>query len=112
MEPLAEGHVDRMAVTLLDQETELDLQSLEALMGERQRYSALKPLLAGRTDNVLTKALRRLQENGAIQAGLTPDLKTKTYGLTAIGKLCVLRVHEFRPIETTIGAYLAAHSAA
>ncbi len=112
MEPIGVGHVDRLAVRLLNQESQLDLQILEQLMGERQRYGEFKPLLAGRSDHVLTKALRRLQEAGAIQAGLASDLKTKTYGLTPIGKLSLLRAHEFRPINTTIDAYLAAQASA
>ncbi len=111
MEPIADGHVDRLAIRLLHQETQLDLQILEKLMGERLRYGGLKPLLMGRSDHVLTKALQRLQEVGAIQAGLAADLKTKTYGLTPIGKLALLRAHEFRPINMTIDAYLAAQAA-
>lgn len=108
MEPLPEGYEDRIALRLLNQEPPLDLQILEDLMGARKRYSDLKHLLRGRNENVLTKALQRLQDCGAIQSGLTPDLKMKTYGLTALGKLIIFRVHEFRPIATSIQAYLRA----
>ena len=111
MEPLAVGHADRAALALLNQEPPMDMQVLEELMGERKRYGELRPLLAGRGDHVLTKSLQRLQALGAVQAGLAPDLKTKTYGLTALGKLIIFRVHEFRPIHTSIQAYRDAQAA-
>lgn len=109
--PLPKGHEDRIALELLNQEPPLDLQVLEAIMGERKRYSELKHLLKGRREFVLTKALRRLQDRGAIQPGLAPDLKTKTYGLTSLGKLIIFRVHEFKPIHRSIQAYKESQAA-
>jgi len=95
----------RIALRLLQQEPRFDLDIVEDLVGERRRYSALKPLPRGRNDNVLTKALRRLQDEGVIQAGLSRDLKQKTYGLTPLGKLVVFRVHEMVPHRQSIEAY-------
>lgn len=104
-EPL-EGDIEyRIALRLLQQEPGLDLEILEDLVGERRRYGDLKHLLHGRNDNVLTKALRRLQDEGVIQAGLSRDLKHKTYGLTALGKLVVFCVHEMVPHHESIKAY-------
>lgn len=104
LEPLPEDHEYKVALDLLNRDP-LDLQVLEDLMGQRKRYSELKHLLKGRRDDVLTKSLRRLQNFGAIQAGLTQDLKHKTYGLTALGKLVIFRVHEMIPHHRSIEAY-------
>lgn len=111
VKPLQDGHEDRIALELLNQDPPLDLQVLEELMGERKRYSDLRRLLKGRSDYVLTKSLQRLQARGAIQAGLSPDLKTKTYGLTSLGKLIIFRVHEFKPIHKSIQAYKESQAA-
>jgi DNA-binding PadR family transcriptional regulator len=54
---------------------------------------------------VLTKALRALREQGLIQNGLRHDLKTKTYHLTSLGKLAILRSREMLPHHRSIEAY-------
>lgn len=110
MQPIDEGHEDQVALELLNQQPPIDLQVLEELMGEPRRYRDLRPLLAGRGDYVLTKALQRLQDRGAIHQGIDPDLKTKTYRLSTLGKLVIFRVHEFRPIHSSIDAYLKAQA--
>lgn len=110
MEPLAVDVEYRLALELLNQEP-LSMAILEALMGERRRYSELRPLLDGRNDNVLTKALRRLQDDGIIQAGLSRDLQHKTYGLTGLGKLVIFRAHEMLPHHASIEAYKRAQAA-
>lgn len=97
LERLADDHEYRVAIRLLDQEPAFDREILEALVGGRKRYSDLKPLLHGRNNNVLTKALARLRDEGVLQSGLTQDLQDKTYALTTLGVLAVFRMHEMIP---------------
>lgn len=94
-----------LAAKLLAKDPPLDRRIVEALVGTPKRYSELKPLLGGRTDNVLTKALRRLQDEGIIQQGLEPDLKETRYRLTELGKAVVFRLHEMIPHHESIRAY-------
>lgn len=94
-----------LALKLLAQPARTQLQVLEALMGEPKTYSELKPVLKGRNNNVLTKALRPLRETGLIQSGLKDDMKTKTYRLTSLGKLVILCSHEMLPHQQSIEAY-------
>lgn len=105
MEALQADHDYRVAYRLLGKGASIDTEVLEALMGGRLRYGELKHLLRGRNDNVLTKALRRLQDEGVIQQGVTRDLKAKTYGLTALGKLVWIRMHQMVPHHESIEAY-------
>lgn len=95
----------RLAVELVAQPARTQLDILEALMGEPRTFTDLKPVLAGRNNNVLTKALRSLREKGLIQPGLAADLKTKRYGLTPLGKQVILRSHEMIPHQQSIDAY-------
>lgn len=94
-----------LAIHLLSQPARTQLQILEALMGEPKTFGELRPLLRGRNNNVLTKALRALREQGLIQSGLRQDLKTKTYRLTSLGKLVILRSREMLPHHESIEAY-------
>ncbi len=94
-----------LAVQLLAQPAKTQLQILEALMGEPKTFTQLKPVLRGRNNNVLTKSLRSLREKGMIQTGLQSDLKTKTYRLTSLGMLVILRCHEMIPHHQSIEAY-------
>ncbi len=96
-EPLPADYEYRVAIRMLDQEPPFDREIVEALVAGRKRYGELKPLLGGRNNNVLTKALARLREEGVIQSGLTQDLKDKTYRLTKLGVLVVFRLHEMIP---------------
>src|ERR1041385_8703629 len=95
----------RIAARLLNQEPPLDRQILEELVGRPSRYSELQRLLEGRNDNVLNKALARLREEGVIQQGVDLEQKQRTYGLTALGKLVVFRLHEMVPHRQSIVAY-------
>ncbi|MBW3582042.1 MAG: winged helix-turn-helix domain-containing protein [Euryarchaeota archaeon] len=94
-----------LAVQLVAQPARTQLDILEALMGEPKTFSEIAPLLKGRNNNVLTKALRALRNKGLIQTGLRDDLKTKTYRLTSLGKLVILRSHEMIPHQESIEAY-------
>lgn len=94
-----------LAIHLLGQAARTQLEILEALMGEPKTFSELRPILRGRNNNVLTKSLRALREQGLIQAGLRQDLKTKTYRLTSLGKLVILRSREMLPHHESIEAY-------
>ncbi len=89
----------KVAVRLLDQDPQFDREIIEALVGGRKRNSELKVLLRSRNVNVLTKALKRLREEGVIQTGLTHDLRERTYALTALGTLVVFRLHEMVPFH-------------
>jgi DNA-binding HxlR family transcriptional regulator len=95
----------RLALRILDQQPPLDRDILEALVGRPQRYKELKPLLAGRNDNVLTKALARLRGDGVILQTIEARSATKRYALTELGKLVVFRLHEMVPHHQSIQAY-------
>lgn len=94
-----------LAVRLLAQPAQTQLELLHELMGEPKTFTELRPVLKGRNNNVLTKALASLREHGLIQTGLRDDLKTKTYRLTSLGKLVILRSHEMVPHHESIQAY-------
>lgn len=94
-----------LALELVSQRARTQLRILETLMGQPRTYSELRPLLEGRNNNVLTKALRSLRERGLIQTGLRDDLKTATYRLTPLGQLVILRSHEMLPHQQSIEAF-------
>ncbi len=94
-----------LALRLLNQDPPLDRRILEDLVGQPKRYSDLKPLLGDRNDNVLTKALRRLRDEGTIQQGVDLDQNQRTYRLTELGKHVVFRLHEMVPHWESIQAY-------
>lgn len=95
----------RLAVRLLHQDPPLDREVLESLVGEPRRYRDLKPLLRGRNDNVLNKALNRLREEGVIKQGVNAKTGERRYALTELGKLVVFRLHEMVPHHESIEAY-------
>jgi DNA-binding HxlR family transcriptional regulator len=96
----------RIAVRLLAQEPPFDRALVESLVGAPKRYRDLKVLLAGRNENVLTKALARLRAEGTIKQGIDLDAKAeKVYSLTELGKLVVFRLHEMVPHAQSIQAY-------
>ncbi|MCA1810639.1 MAG: winged helix-turn-helix transcriptional regulator [Halobacteriales archaeon] len=96
----------RLAVRLLAQEPPFGQEILEALVGYPKRYRDLKVLLGGRSENVLTKALRRLRENGLVKQGVDLDAGAdKVHSLTELGKLTVFRLHEMVPHAQSIQAY-------
>lgn len=94
-----------LALRLLNQEPPFDRRILEDLVGRPKRYSELTPLLDGRNDNVLTKALRRLREDGLIQQGVDLDRDQKVYHLTELGKATVFSLHQMVPHWQSIQAY-------
>lgn len=93
------------ALRLVSQPARTQLEVLEALMGEPRTFTELRPLLAGRNNNVLTKALASLREHGLVQTGLRDDLRTRVYRLTSLGKLAILRSHEMLPHQWSIETY-------
>lgn len=95
----------RLALRLLDQKTSLDRGILEALVGRPARYRDLQPLLGGRNDNVLNKALARLRDEGVVKQGIDLDSSDRRYALTELGKLVVFRLHEMVPHRDSIDAY-------
>lgn len=101
----------RFALRLLQQDPPLDREILEMLVGQPQRYRDLRPLLMGRNDNVLTKALTRLRDDGLIKQGVDLDAEQFRYALTALGKLVVFRLHEMLPHHMSIQAYERARKA-
>lgn len=94
-----------LAIRLLDQDPPLDRRILEDLVGQPKRYTDLKPLLGDRNDNVLTKALKRLRDDGLIQQGVDLDQDQRVYRLTELGKLTLFRLHEMVPHRQSIEAY-------
>lgn len=104
--PLPERDVEyRIALRLLNQEPPFDRRIVEDLVGQPKRYTELKPLLGDRNDNVLTKALKRLREEGVIQQGIDLDRDQRVYHLTELGKLVLFRMHEMVPHWESIRAY-------
>lgn len=101
-----------IAVRLLQQENGLDLRVLDALVGRPQRYAELRPLLEGRNDTVLNRALARLRDEGVIEQRLELGTKQKLYALTALGKLVLFRVQQMRPHHESIEAYRRGEAAA
>lgn len=95
----------KLAFRLLNQDPPLDRRILEKLVGQPHRYTELKPLLKGRNDNVLTKALRRLMDDGLIKQGVNTQTKERRYALMELGKLVVFRLHEMVPHRESIAAY-------
>jgi DNA-binding HxlR family transcriptional regulator len=89
----------RIAHALLGSAHGLDRAIVGALAGRPRRYSELKPLLKGKTDNNLTMALERLRRDGVIAQSVDTRKKPvlKTYELTQLGVLVLLRMHEMIP---------------
>ncbi len=102
----------KLAYRLLAQDPPLDRLILEEVLGHQTRYRDLRRLLGGRNDNVLTKALARMCDEGLIHPGLDLDTKEKTYGVMELGKLVVFRLHEMVPHATSIEAYERGRAAA
>lgn len=72
---------------------------LNSLIGGRRRFSDLRPLVGGRSDNNLADALELLMEEGVVDQFLDARNKpvTKSYELTSLGLLVVdwMRRYEF-----------------
>jgi DNA-binding HxlR family transcriptional regulator len=100
-----------LAVRLLDHDTSLDLDVVDALVGQPLRYTDLKPLLRGRSENVLNRALTRLRDEGLIEQRLDLIGKTRVYALTTLGKLVFSRIQQMRPYHEGIQALRRGHAA-
>lgn len=104
----AQPHKDAelaLAVRLLGHRTAIDLEILDALVGQPLRYSALQDLMPGRNDTVLNRALARLGRDGLVQQRLDLRQRHRLYGLTVLGKLVLYRVQQMRPVQQSIEAY-------
>ena len=84
----------RIAVRLLGEDPPLDRQIVEELVGRPLQYSELQSLLNGHRDNVLKKAIERLEDEGVIQQGIDLASKQKTYSLTTLDGLALWRLNE------------------
>ncbi|HEX9816756.1 MAG TPA: winged helix-turn-helix transcriptional regulator [Candidatus Thermoplasmatota archaeon] len=92
----------------------LDIQILEALIGRPRRYSELQPLLKGKSDVVLNRALDRLLEADLVdrvtQGGAPP---IHTYELTPMGAhalFALTRLREPHRLDAYARAYYEARS--
>ncbi len=83
----------------------LPLAILEALVGQPHRWSELKPLLAGKGDENLRKALLSLRNKGLVRPGVDLASKQKVYALSNLGRLTILKVHEMVPTFLSIQSY-------
>lgn len=105
--PLPEPGVEyKLAARLLGKQDDLDLRILESLVGHPHRYTDLKPLLRGRGDHTLTKALERLRRDGMVDQGfdLAGTHPERYYALTRLGVLVVFRIHEMVPVHESLQA--------
>ena len=83
----------------------LPLAILEALVGQAQRWSDLKPLIGSKGDENLRKSLLSLRNKGLIRPGIDLFTKQKVYALSNLGRLTILKVHEMKPAHDVIEAY-------
>lgn len=72
---------------LLGKESPLDRQILQKVLGSPARFRELRPLIEGRSDNVLTLALDRLEDEGLIKrrADASGDAVVPRYHVTDFG---------------------------
>lgn len=101
-----------IALRILGHDSSIDLDILDAVVGQPQRYSDLKRVLHGRNDKVLDRAIKRLRDEGVIQQGYDVPAKQHRYALTAVGKLVLYRIQQLRPSHEAIEAYRRAMDAA
>lgn len=101
-----------IAADLLHDRRRLDLRILDEVVGRPRRYSELQPLLDGANDNTLNRALLRLREDGVIDQRLDVRARTRSYHLTALGKLVVYRLQQMGPVHLAIDAYKRGQAAA
>ena len=101
-----------IALRILSHDSTIDMDIMDALVGQPQRHADLKRLLHGRNDKVLDRALGRLRQEGVIQQGYDVPSKQKRYALTTIGKLVLYRIQQLRPSHESVEAYRRAMAAA
>lgn len=104
---IPEAHELQLAHELLGQGEGLQAKILHRLIGRPLRYSELKPLLEGRSDNNLTVALRRLQEMGLVSRRTDARRKppVHAYELTPLGVQVILAMESIRPIEERLSLF-------
>lgn len=99
----------------------LDVRVLDAVVGQPRRYSELRPLLAGKADHNLTKALERLTRLGALsqRSHAEAGKRTDVYALTSLGdaiRLAMAKLGSVHEMAQLARAYFAhredAHSSA
>jgi DNA-binding HxlR family transcriptional regulator len=97
-------HELKLAYHLLGRESGLDLAILESLLGTPRRFRDLKPLVKGSSDTPLTRALRRLGENGLVRQGMNLDDPgdPRYYAATRLGVHVALKAHEMRPVTEVL----------
>lgn len=107
-----------MAHQLMAQEHGVGRNTLYELLGRPKRYSELKHLVEGRSDNSLTVALKTLRRNGLIdqRTDARSDPPVQRYELTPYGIRVVLAMQTVQPIQdqlaTLIGVLRAGQSTA
>ncbi|HLE47257.1 MAG TPA: winged helix-turn-helix transcriptional regulator [Candidatus Thermoplasmatota archaeon] len=76
-----------LAHTLYAARSQLTVAVLDALASHPRRYGELRPLLKGRNNNLLSRALHDLQEEGLLaqRDWADPDAETAAYELTSLG---------------------------
>lgn len=87
LEPPAVDLERKLAHRLYAARGGLEVEVLDALAAHPKRYAELRSLLRGRNDNVLTKALRRLLDEGIANQRGDPTIKPPAvaYELTSLG---------------------------
>jgi len=83
----------------------LSLAILEELVGQPRRWSELKPLLDGKGDENLRKALQSLRGKGLVKPGVDLHSTQKVYALSNLGRLTILKIHEMLPTHQSIAAF-------
>lgn len=83
---------------------------LHELLKGPKRFRDLRPLLGGKSDTPLTRALAKLAEQGLIRQGLdfAQDDDHRYYAPTGLGVAVVLKSHEFAPTEAVLAEMRAA----
>jgi DNA-binding HxlR family transcriptional regulator len=104
----------RQAHHLLGSDNPLDREILESLVGRPHRFSELKPLLKAKRDHNLTMALERLRRDGLIAQRVDARRKpvVKSYELTHLGILVVLRMQQMIPAYESAQVLLRGQQAA
>lgn len=94
----AEGHEARLAYEIMAESSGMRLAVLHELLKGPKRFRDLKPLVEGRSDTHLTRALGKLTDAGLVRQGLdfTKGDDARYYAPTGLGVAVVLKAHEFR----------------
>ncbi len=84
---------------LLGRPNNLDRRIMDELVGRPKHYGELKSLLDGNRGRNLAMALNRLQRDGLVEQRIDTSTRPpgKSYELSNLGVLVVLRMHEMIP---------------